>query len=181
MGSIRSSSNFNSKVLFHKISEFSKLALFNQGRAKSSILYLKHCSSLYLFKYHLFNYFYNGNDESSNISNSSEVKESYPSICDDVVGNPDLRAFRKKKLNKLIIEHLNVNSLRNKLEFLKEQIQDNIDILMISETKIDASFPIGQFLLNGYRTPFRLDRNTHSIICSGRYSFETFTCGRKSY
>ena len=78
-----------------------------------------------------------------------------------MVGNPDLRALRKKNLNKLIIAHLNVNSLRNKLEFLKEQIQDNIDILMISETKIDASFPIGQFLLNGYSTPFRLDRNAH--------------------
>ena len=32
---------------------------------------------------------------------------------------------------------------------------------MISESKIDASFPIGQFLLNGYSTPFRLDRNAH--------------------
>ena len=32
---------------------------------------------------------------------------------------------------------------------------------MISETKIDASFPIGHFLLNGYSTPFRLDRNAH--------------------
>ena len=103
---------------------------------------------------------YNGNI--SNISNSSEVKESYRSICDDMVRNPDLRrALCKKNLNKLIIAHLNVNSLRNKLEFLKEQIQDNIDILMISETKIDASFPIGQFLLNGYSTPFRLDRNAH--------------------
>ena len=32
---------------------------------------------------------------------------------------------------------------------------------MICETKIDASFPIGQFLLNGYSTPFGLDRNAH--------------------
>ena len=32
---------------------------------------------------------------------------------------------------------------------------------MISETKIDASFPIGQFFLNGYSTPFRLDCNAH--------------------
>ena len=102
------------------------------------------------------------------MSNSSEVKESDPSICDDVVGNPDLRALRKKNLNKLIIAHLNVNSLRNKPEFLKEQIQDNIDILMISETKIDASFPIGQFLLNSYSTPFRLDRNVHG---GGYYMF----------
>ena len=54
------------------------------------------------------------------------MKESYPSICDNVVGNPDLRALRKKNLNKLIIAHLNVNSLRNKLEFLKEQSQDKI-------------------------------------------------------
>ena len=76
-----------------------------------------------------------------------------------MVENPDLRALRKENLNKLIIAHLNFNSLRNKLEFLKEQIQDNIDIMMISETKIDASFPIGQFLLNGYSTPFPLDRN----------------------
>ena len=108
---------------------------------------------------------------------------SYPSICDDVVGNPNLRALRKKNVNKLIIAHLNVNSLRNKFELLKEQIQDNIDILMISETEIDASFPIGQFLLNGYRTPFRLDRNAHGgcILLYVRYSFETFTCGRKSY
>ena len=79
-----------------------------------------------------------------------------------MVENPDpLRALHKKNLNKLIIAHLNVSSLRNKLEFLKEQIQDNIDILMIPETKIDASFPIGRFLLNGYSTPFRLDRNAH--------------------
>ena len=78
-----------------------------------------------------------------------------------MVGNPDLRALRKKNLNKLIIAHLNVNSLRNKLEFLKEQIQDNIDILMISETKIDASFPIGQFLLNDYSISFRPDHNAH--------------------
>ena len=99
--------------------------------------------------------FYGSNDESSIISNSSEVKESYRSICDDMVGNPDLRALRKKNLNKLIISHLNVTSLRKRLEFLKEQIQDNIDILIISETKIDAGFSIGQVLLNGYSTPLR--------------------------
>ena len=32
---------------------------------------------------------------------------------------------------------------------------------MISETKIDASFPTGQFLWNGYSTSFRLDCNAH--------------------
>ena len=30
---------------------------------------------------------------------------------------------------------------------------------MISETKIDESFPLGQFKVNGFNAPFRLDRN----------------------
>ena len=32
---------------------------------------------------------------------------------------------------------------------------------MISETKIDNSFPKGQFLIKGFREPFRIDRNIH--------------------
>ena len=35
----------------------------------------------------------------------------------------------------------------------------NIDIFIITETKLDKSFPSGQFLLHGYSEPFRLDRN----------------------
>ena len=30
---------------------------------------------------------------------------------------------------------------------------------MISETKVDKSFPLGQFRINGFNAPFRLDRN----------------------
>ena len=30
---------------------------------------------------------------------------------------------------------------------------------MISETKLDDSFPVGQFKINGFATPYRLDRN----------------------
>ena len=37
-------------------------------------------------------------------------------------------------------------------------IQDNIDILLISETKIDSSFPTVQFHIDGY-TIHRHDRN----------------------
>ena len=36
-----------------------------------------------------------------------------------------------------------------------------LDILMISETKLDDSFPEAQFYIEGFRTPFRLDRNKH--------------------
>ena len=63
--------------------------------------------------------------------------------------NAELRSLRVKNPNKVIIGHLNINSLRNKFELLTHQIKDNIDILMISETKLDESFPTTQFFMNG--------------------------------
>ena len=38
-------------------------------------------------------------------------------------------------------------------------ISGNIDILMISETKFDDTFPAAQFLLQGFCMPYRFDRN----------------------
>ena len=70
-----------------------------------------------------------------------------------------LHEIKIKNPDRLIIGHLNVNSLRNKFEMLEELIKDKIDIFLISETKLDSSFPSGQFVIKGYSTPFRLDRN----------------------
>ena len=63
------------------------------------------------------------------------------------------------KRNKLVFGHLNINSIRNKFELLSEQVKGNIDILITSETKVDDSFPIGNFLINGFTTPCRSDRD----------------------
>ena len=63
-------------------------------------------------------------------------------------------------MKKLIIAHLNINSLRNKFEFLVDQIKGKVDLLMVSETKLDESFPQGQFKISGFSRPFRLDRNS---------------------
>ena len=46
--------------------------------------------------------------------------------------NMDLKTFHLKNFNKLIIAHLNVNSLGNKFEILICLIKDNIAVLMIS-------------------------------------------------
>ena len=35
----------------------------------------------------------------------------------------------------------------------------NIDILIITETKLDKTFPEAQFHIDGYAPPFRMDRN----------------------
>ena len=59
-----------------------------------------------------------------------------------------IKAIRKRDLSRIVVAHLNINSLKNKFDYLIEKITGNIDILMISETKLDNSFPTGQFLIN---------------------------------
>ena len=45
--------------------------------------------------------------------------------------------------------------LRNKFDFMKKNIGRNIDTLLISETKLDNSFPPAQFNIDGFSNPFR--------------------------
>ena len=74
--------------------------------------------------------------------------------------NITLKTIRSDNVNKLIFPHLNINSIRNKFEFLATQVKGKIDILMIAETKIDESFPKGNFLVEAFSTPYRLDRDS---------------------
>ena len=63
-------------------------------------------------------------------------------------------------MNKLIVAHLNINSIRNKFEELISQVKGTVDVLMISETKIDDSLPIADFLIDGFSQPYRIDLNS---------------------
>ena len=60
-------------------------------------------------------------------------------------------------MNRPIIAQLNINSISNKFKFLEKDICANLDILLISETKLDDSFSSAQFLLDGFSKPYRLD------------------------
>ena len=71
-----------------------------------------------------------------------------------------LKDFRWKNLNRMLIGHLNINSLRNKFEIFVSSIAVKLNILMISETKLDESFPVSQFLIPGFENPIRLDRSS---------------------
>ena len=74
-----------------------------------------------------------------------------------------LHSLRLKSRDRIILGHININSIRHKIGLLGDMIKDKIDILLISETKIDQSFPKEQFRLNGYSDPYRLDRNTEGV------------------
>ena len=62
----------------------------------------------------------------------------------------------------VIASYLNINSVRNKFDDLKYLIGQNVDVLCLGETKVDDSFPQKQFILNGYKTPYRLDISANS-------------------
>ena len=69
--------------------------------------------------------------------------------------------IRKHHSNKIIMAHININSLRNKFDMLTNSVSEYIDILMISETKLDDTFPHALYHLKDFSNPYRLDRNSH--------------------
>ena len=64
----------------------------------------------------------------------------------------------KKNLNRPIIAQLNIHSIRNKSQLLEKEASANLDIVLISEIKLDDPFRSAQFLIDGFLKPYRLDR-----------------------
>ena len=54
---------------------------------------------------------------------------------------------------------MNISSARNKFEIRKSILLDDTDIYTVKETNLDDSFPVLQFKVEGFSTPFRLDWN----------------------
>ena len=106
-----------------------------------------------------------GGNESSTLNSSSNtghlIENPSPSVevgidvvlptfttqsCVDAIGNTDnsiriLNVLRTKNSERLVIGHININVIENKFNSLVSLVKDKIDIIMISETKIDDSFP----------------------------------------
>ena len=72
-----------------------------------------------------------------------------------------LNEIHNKYQNRIITAHLKINSIRNKFEMLKEVIGNKNYILRISETKLDETLALSQFILEGFTLPCRLDRMEH--------------------
>jgi len=72
-----------------------------------------------------------------------------------------LKEILVKNIDNVILATLNINSIRNKFDQLKLSILGNIDILVVTETKLDETFETGNFILDGFSEPFRRDRDSH--------------------
>ena len=64
-------------------------------------------------------------------------------------------------LNSIKVPHINrliIGQLNNKIEVLKLFMKGTLDILIVTESKLDEPFPNNQFCTGGYASPFRADR-----------------------
>ena len=79
---------------------------------------------------------------------------------------PEVSKFRNDNAKRLIFGHLNINSLRNKLEILEMLTKGYIHIFCVAETKLDDSFPNATFYVDGFKI-HRIDRNQNGggLLC----------------
>ena len=100
----------------------------------------------------------------------SSKSDSDTSLYNSVHNSPDsdkydvydkLRTLKNENKKRSVICHLNINSIRYKFDELREILDDKlVDMLIISETKIDSSFNDNLFQVEGYKTE-RRDRTAH--------------------
>ena len=70
-----------------------------------------------------------------------------------------LKKNRTENVSNVIKGHLNINSIANKLDMIKEFLPGNIDVMIFTETKLNSSYPTSQLHIHSFLKPFRRDRN----------------------
>ena len=69
----------------------------------------------------------------------------------------EIQQQRVDNAKSIIVGHLNINSIRNKFIFA-ESIVKAFDLFLISESKLDSTFPMNQLHIFGFKV-FRPDHN----------------------
>lgn len=90
-----------------------------------------------------------------NLSFSSDFSESSVAnrhndvvLCKSV---PEVVQRRKKDSREIMVMHLNVNSLQNKIEEVSMLVEQfKAQVVFLGETKIDGTYPNSQFAINNY-------------------------------
>ena len=115
---------------------------------------------------------WNEHESSDGLSTKSEESlstangESFFKECqlstlnEDICFDQHLNNLRRRNIGRLILAHININSIHYKFDHLVYGVKGKVDVLMITETKLNDSFPTMQFNIEGYHT-FRLDRNEY--------------------
>ena len=90
----------------------------------------------------------------------SDINSNTPNNIDQMW---ELKKARPKtqrlKWLKCLIGNLNINFISGKCDQLKCLFLNHVDKLVLTETKLDEMFTTFSFLIDGFCSPFQLDRN----------------------
>ena len=99
----------------------------------------------------------------SNLSTPPNVRDiGTPEVSmkdNNIYAFDEMKSLKLKHPKNIFLGHLNINSIPNKFNGIMDLVKDYLDIFLISETKIDSTFPESQFHCQGYTRPFRRDRS----------------------
>ena len=99
---------------------------------------------------------------SDNVNDCPDGSESLNNVRSTHTSNSflEIEKFKLKHAKNMIISHYNINSIRHKFIEMRNILDLQLcDILGISETKLDNSFPLSQFCVENYKL-YRQDRNS---------------------
>ena len=86
-----------------------------------------------------------------NVSNLEPTRNEPDNLEQGFEESPDLEDMRSIYRKELLMCHININSIQNKFEELQDIIQkEKAQVMIVSESKIDSSYPDSQFHVPGY-------------------------------
>ena len=96
-----------------------------------------------------------------------EFQPNFSSFNDSVFPSKDISSHEyglpSRISNRSDCAQLNINSVRNKFDSLVNIKNNNIEILIISEAKLNPSFPVRKFLIHGFSEPYKLGRKSNGV------------------
>ena len=96
--------------------------------------------------------------------NKSEINSTYQSNSRPINSAP-LKSLSEKhelwlrNVNGVLTRNLNINSIRHKVDQLKDTVLKYINVFILTETKFDETFLISQFLMDDLSKSSRFDSN----------------------
>ena len=97
-------------------------------------------------------------DDSQYLNNQPNITDRSKSVSDFLNAKIGLKEMKIRSPDKFIWGHVNINLIRNKLDSLVYVLDKNLDIFLISETKLHDSFPSTQFKIEW--------RTFHHVYCN---------------
>ena len=91
--------------------------------------------------------------DSLNRSSEMSINDVFPHCITEI------KNLRCRNANKVIFGNLNIKSLPNKFGQLRRFVLKYVDVLVVTETKLDDNFLTSQFLVTEFSVAYRLDRN----------------------